>query len=156
METIIFKNGKNTREKHLIFAGWDNPKTLASYLLLKNYYRSLEDPLDWETDWRYYFIVRRHWLRKQKKYGVWVCHYCGKEIHKMPERNKRKQNLHYCVTVDHKVPRSEGINILDTRNFLVSCYDCNSKKKSTPYKTFMKIMSWKREQKIKEETKKAA
>jgi hypothetical protein len=149
MELISIQTSRNTRYNHLIFLEEISQKSYASSVLLKEYYRSLEDPGDWQTDWRYYFIVRRHWLRKQKKNEVWVCHYCGKEIHKMPERNKQCQNLHKCVTVDHKVPKSEGIDILDTHNFLVACYDCNTRKKSTPYEIFMKGILWAREQRNK-------
>jgi 5-methylcytosine-specific restriction endonuclease McrA len=149
MELITFHVSRNTRYNHLIFLEEVSQKSYASSVLLKEYYRSLEDPGDWQTDWRYYFIVRRHWLRKQKKNGIWICHYCGKEIHKMPERNKNHQNLHKCVTVDHKVPKSEGIDITDTTNFLVSCYDCNTRKKSTPYESFMKGIAWAREKRAK-------
>jgi 5-methylcytosine-specific restriction endonuclease McrA len=150
MELITFQVSRNTRYNHLIFLEEVNPKSYAASVLLKEYLRSLEDPGDWQTDWRYYFIVRRLWLRKQKReHGKWTCHYCGKEIHHMPERNKKCQNLHKCVTVDHKVPKSEGIDILDTKNFLVACYDCNTRKKSTPYEIFMKGIIWARERKKK-------
>lgn len=142
MKLISFKTSRNWKYNHLIFIEPKNPKSYASSILLKNYYQSLEDPGDWQTDWRYYFIVRRHWLRKQKKNGIWVCHFCGKEIHKMPERNKQHQDVHKCVTVDHKIPKSNGIDILDTLNFLVSCYDCNTKKKSTPYELFIQGIIW--------------
>ncbi len=149
MELVTFQASRNIRYNHLIFLEEINPKTYAASVLLKEYYGSLENSGDWQKDWGYYFIVRRHWLRKQKKDGVWICHYCGKKISKMPERNKRHQNLHKCVTIDHKVPRSEGIDILDTNNFLVSCYDCNTRKKSTPYEIFMKGIAWAKERKSK-------
>jgi 5-methylcytosine-specific restriction endonuclease McrA len=145
METIKFQLSRNTREVHKIFSDPSTP-SYASAILLKDYYRHLDDPEEYQTDWRYYFIVRRLWLRKNRIEvngdKFWVCHYCGKHIHKMPERNKKTQNLHPCVTVDHKIPRSEGIDILDTSNYLVSCYDCNCKKKSIPYDLFMKGMTW--------------
>jgi len=151
MDRITFQLGRNTRWNHLIFIEETNSKSYASSILLNDYYRHLEDPGDWQTDWRYYFIVRRLWLRKKKKEngGKWNCHYCGKDILKMPERNKNHQNLHKCITVDHKVPKSEGIDILDTDNFLESCYDCNTKKKSTPYEIFIRKFAWAREEKSK-------
>lgn len=147
MELVTFRLSRNQKENHIIFDETKNPKTFASSVLLREYYQGLQDPGDWYTDWRYYFIVRRHWLRKQKQNGVWHCHYCGTEISKMPVRGKKHQNLHQCVTVDHKVPRSEGIDELDTKNFLVSCYSCNTKKHSTPYEIFMSAMAWARAQK---------
>lgn len=145
MELITFCPSRNWKLNHLIFLEEINPKSYAGSILLKDYYQSLENnqigPSIWQTDWRYYFIVRRLWLRKNrvKLNGdkFWVCHYCGRHIHKMPIRNKNHQNLHECVTVDHKIPKSDGIDILDTNNFLVSCYDCNSKKKSTSYENFI-------------------
>ena len=157
MELITFRLSRHQKENHLIFDETENPKSYASAILLKKYYEELEDPGDWYTDWRYYFIVRRHWLRKQKQKhdGTWHCHYCEREITQMPERNKKHQNLHNCVTIDHKVPKSEGIDELDTKNFLVSCYRCNTKKKSTPYEIFMSAIAWAREQK-KNKLKKAA
>jgi hypothetical protein len=143
MELISFKTSRHWKFNHLIFIDSPDSKTYASAILLKKYYQSVEDPGDWQTDWRYYFIVRRHWLRKQKQDKKWICHYCGKEIHKMPERNKIYQNLWKCVTVDHKIPKNECGDITDTNNFLVSCYDCNNKKGWMSYNSFIKRISWK-------------
>jgi len=149
METIKFQLARNTREVHKIFSPPSTPSYASAILLkesLKIQEESVGGPAIWQKDWKYYFIVRRLWLRKQKVEvngdKFWVCHYCGKHIHKMPERNKQHQNLHKCVTVDHKVPKSEGIDILDTNNFLVCCYDCNTKKKSIPYELFKKGIEW--------------
>jgi 5-methylcytosine-specific restriction endonuclease McrA len=138
MEIVINQISRNWKEIHKISDIPTNPSSYSNAILLRGYYQALDISFQEDNDWRYYFIIRRHWLRKQKKNSIWVCHFCGKEIYKMPERNKKCQNLHKCVTVDHKIPKSEGIDILDTSNFLVACYDCNTKKKSASYESFIK------------------
>jgi len=131
--------------KHVIFNDKpDNPKTLSSYLLLVSYYQDRDITYQEEKDWRYYFIVRRHFLRKKKKEngGFWVCHYCGKKIKKMQKRNTKWQQP-WCVTVDHKIPKSDpNCDPLDTSNMIESCYKCNCKKGITPYEEFIKNIKY--------------
>lgn len=135
-EKISNKHNMN----HIIFNDSpNNPKTLSSYILLVNYYQDRDIGYQEENDWRYYFIVRRHFLRKKRKEngGYWVCHYCGKKIKKMQKRNTRWQQP-WCITVDHKVPKSDpNCDTLDTSNMVESCSKCNNKKGITPYEEFI-------------------
>jgi len=125
---------------HIIFNDEpDNPKTLSSYMLLVNYYQDRDITFQEENDWRYYFIVRRHFLRKKRKEngGHWKCHYCGKVITKMQKRNTKWQQP-WCITVDHIVPQSDpDCDPLDTSNMVESCHKCNNEKGTTPYDIFV-------------------
>lgn len=128
---------------HNIYDMPDSPKTMSSYILLKEYYRDLDVSFNYDNDWRYYFIVRRHFLRKKKKEngGLWFCHYCGKTMTKIQKRKNRKQQKD-CVTVDHKVPVSDPkCDKLDTTNMVECCTTCNNKKGTKDYHAFMMEMS---------------
>ena len=133
------KKSTNRRINHIIFNDTpDNPKTLSSYRLLISYYQDMDISFQEENDWRYYFIVRRHFLRKMKNEngGFWVCHYCGKKITKIQKRNA-KWNQRGCITIDHVVPVSDpGCDKLDTKNMVESCSKCNSDKGTTTYEQF--------------------
>ena len=134
-EKISTKHSMN----HIIFNDKpDNPKTLSSYRLLVSYYQDMDVSFQEENDWRYYFIVRRHFLRKRRKEngGFWVCHYCGKKITKMQKRNAKWQQPN-CITVDHVVPASDPeCDKLDTSNMVESCNKCNNDKGTQPYGEF--------------------
>ncbi len=136
-ETIIIdKLSPNKKLAHLII---DMPLTAKSYsasLLLREYYQDLDVSFNQENDWRYYYIVRRHFLRKVKQNGHWTCHYCGKPVYNMPERNKNRQSIKNCITVDHKIPAYKCGDILDTSNFVECCYKCNQDKGEIPYEYF--------------------
>ena len=106
-------------------------------MLLVSYYQDRDIDYN-ENDWRYYFIVRRHFLRKRKKIngGVWYCHYCGKTIRKIQKRNSKWQRPG-CVTVDHKIPQTDPrCDRLDTSNMFESCNKCNCEKGNRPYEEF--------------------
>lgn len=125
---ISEKIGRYTRINHYIQNEKpEYPNTLSSYILLKNFYSEIDDTND---DWHYYFIIRRHFLRRRKRENggkYWNCHYCGKPVYKMQERNTNKQDKD-CITVDHIVPVSLNIDKLDTSNMVECCSECNNKK----------------------------
>lgn len=136
MQIITNNISKNKKLNHVIL---DMPLTARTYsasLLLRDYYRDLDIDYNRENDWRYYYIVRRHFLRKVKRNGHWVCHYCQKPVHNMLIRNKNRQSIKNRITVDHKIPASECTDILDTSNFLECCYECNRDKGNIPYHEF--------------------
>jgi 5-methylcytosine-specific restriction endonuclease McrA len=138
---MIVKEKISTKKNinHIIFNDKpNNARSLASYMLLINYYQDLDVSFSEENDWRYYFIVRRHFLRKKKKEngGFWVCHYCGKIMTKIQKRNT-KWIQPWCVTVDHIIPQSDpNCDKLDTSNMVECCSKCNVKKGTTPYAEF--------------------
>lgn len=143
METIINKISSRTAEKHLIYCDPFDASTYSAAILLREKYRNLDVTVREEKDWRYLFIVKRHFLRKAKKDGKWTCHYCKKDIFKKPLRSKKRQSLKDCVTIDHKIPASECEDKLDTKNFLPCCYKCNQRKGFMSYEEFKSKMDLK-------------
>ena len=118
--------------------GPENPRTYASYIQLVNYYKELDNNNN--DNWHYYFIVRRHFLRRKKRENggnYWNCHYCGKPVYKMQERNTNKQDTD-CITVDHIIAKANGGDILNTKNMIESCSKCNTKKGTKDYNVFIK------------------
>lgn len=72
---------------------------------------------------------KRNKVNKNRKIKLLIkeefkCHYCKTEI-----------NIE-TVSIDHKVPRSNG-GSNDLGNLLASCYECNNKKGSESYEDFM-------------------
>lgn len=138
METVRIKLSKNTVLNHLIMDDPSSAHSYSSLVMMNEHYKELDIDYELEHDWRYYFIVKRTFLRHRKIDGRWECHYCKKPIYKMPLRNKRTQNMKDKVTIDHKVPACRCDDVLDTSNFLVSCYKCNIDKSDTSYEIFYK------------------
>ena len=122
---------------HLIF-GEAAVKTYANAILLREYYQNHDIDYNRLNDWRYYFIVRRHFLRKKKREhgGIWICHYCGEEVTVLQERNK-KSGSRKAITVDHKKAIANGGDKLSTANMVECCYKCNQKKGVKNYKKFV-------------------
>jgi len=140
MEIIREKISKNFQVFHIITDMPENARSYSAFLLLREYYRDLDISYNEQNDWRYLFIVKRHWLRKQKKLhdGHWVCHYCHKPVYNQSPRNSRK-NRKDCITVDHMHPASKCNDVLDTKNFAECCYKCNSEKGDMSYDEFVLI-----------------
>ncbi|RPI80903.1 MAG: hypothetical protein EHM34_09390 [Nitrosopumilales archaeon] len=138
METVRERISKNIAIVHSIFDCPENPKSYSSRILLREYYSKLDVDYDFEHDWRYLFIAKRTYLRHQRKNGIWTCHYCGRELYKMPERNKVHQNVKACVTVDHVIPACRCADKTDSQNFVPSCMKCNTKKSSRDYQDFVR------------------
>ena len=139
MTTIVEKIGGNTRIVHRILQKQNDPKSYASAIQLRNLYQQNDYDFIRLKDWRYYFIVRRHFLRKKKKEngGVWICHYCKKEMTLLQIRGKSRQQKFKAVTVDHKTPLDRGGDKLSTANMLECCFKCNQKKGNTPYEKYV-------------------
>lgn len=140
---IVVKEKFSSRRdmNHLIYS--DNPvdTSWAASLLLKELYISLDDDYRYQTEWHYLFIAKRHWLRKKRKEhgGHWVCHYCGDKVYKMAKRNNQYQKTTDCITIDHKIPKSQCEDATDTKNFLECCDKCNQEKSDMSYDKFIKI-----------------
>jgi DNA-directed RNA polymerase subunit RPC12/RpoP len=71
-----------------------------------------------------------NFLREQKSmYGEINCEYCGKENLKIYDWCE-PTNHNDVATVDHFYPKSKFEELKkDKKNFVVSCYSCNSKKR---------------------------
>jgi 5-methylcytosine-specific restriction endonuclease McrA len=134
---VTEKISKNKRIVHHIFEEEPNQKSYASYVLLKEYYKQYDIDFSEDKDWRYYFIIRRHFLRKMKKQngGFWICHYCGKKITTIQKRNSKDFD-EKSITVDHKFAISKGGDELDTNNMVECCYECNIEKGVDTYDSF--------------------
>lgn len=137
MTIVVEKISHKHNMGHLIF-GEPVAKTYASAILLREWYRNQDIDYIRERDWRYYFIVRRHFLRKKKREhgGVWICHYCQKEMTMLQKRGKRYSKPQ-AVTVDHKQALGRGGSKLDTENMVECCSKCNQKKGNKSYEVFM-------------------
>lgn len=71
-----------------------------------------------------------------KQHGL--CIFCKCSM-KAPKSGQRKQEDNY-ATLEHIVPRSEG-GTNDESNFAVSCFACNSVRRSMPFEEFVQIIS---------------
>lgn len=147
MEIIREKISPRLRNYHIIHNTENvNPKTYSAHILLLEYYKEHDISFEYDNDWRYYFIVRRHYLRKVAKRDsegkrYWTCPYCGEKITKMQDRNTKKRQKD-CVTVDHIIPQSDpNCDKLNTKNMTPSCYKCNIEKKDKPLEVFLETRS---------------
>lgn len=138
MTTVVEKISNKHSIGHLIFMTDIDPKSYANAVLLRDYYQDHDIDFERSQDWRYYFIVRRHFLRKKKREhgGVWICHYCQKEITVIQKRNKRYNNPK-AITVDHVVAIANGGDKLSTANMVECCSKCNQKKADKSYRAFV-------------------
>ena len=108
--TIVVEQISNKHNMgHLIFGDKIAPQSYANAVLLRQYYQEHDIDCIRSKDWRYYFIVRRHFLRKKRREhgGVWVCHYCHKEMTVLQKRGRR-YSPRQAVTVDHKHALANG------------------------------------------------
>lgn len=67
-----------------------------------------------------------------KKHGTLTCHYCSRK-----GLARRGGKIHEKATVDHVHATSEGGDLLDHDNFVVSCESCNRKKSNIPQDEFL-------------------
>jgi len=146
MKTITYHKSSsgNTVVNHLIYND-DNVsiKSQAALILLNDYLKEMdEDYLKGMYEIQEYLNRRFIFLLKEKRRtGDLVCHYCGKIhlevgyrlINQSALNNKNKM----LATVDHVIPMSSGkVNLLDEKNWVVSCKKCNSRKGSKSYEEF--------------------
>ena len=138
MTIVIEKLSTKRNMGHLIF-GEVVAKTYASAILLREFYQQRDIEYVRATDWRYYFIVRRYFLRKQRRAnnGVWICHYCHKTMTEIQPR-KGRDNSRTAVTVDHKHAVGTGGDRLDSKNMVECCYECNQNKGNQSYESYIK------------------
>ncbi len=137
MTTIVEQISNKHKMGHLIF-GDAVAQTYANAILLRDFYQKQDIDFIRANDWRYLFIVRRHFLRRMKKEngGIWICHYCKKEMTILQKRGKRYSSRQ-AVTIDHKHALAKGGMLLDTANMVECCSKCNQKKGNKCYHTYM-------------------
>ena len=144
-EVVRKSNSGSTKRVELVYFEITNPKTYASYVLLKNFY--------WENDadnlksianrLRIIGFSRRYLTNIQKKEGSVTCTYCKKpDLVIELEGMKVPQNIK--ATIDHIIPISEGGPVFDSSNITPCCGKCNGRKGSLSVEEFLKIVKpWK-------------
>jgi len=143
---VIISNKSNsgsTIQNNLIFETENSVKSLASLLLLNEYYKYLdEDYLDSISETQNYLNKRFAYLENiLLEQGDLSCAYCGKSNLDIGHISIRDSHLDSkndnLATIDHIVPRSANlIDPLDESNWCVSCKNCNTKKGSKPVEEF--------------------
>ena len=109
-------------KRHKIYVEDPDIASLASLVLLSNFYKSAE-----LKQW----LEFRDELLNERTYpesGL-VCVYCGEEhLLKDPPEGCRRYP-HNLATVDHFIPVSKGGERYNKGNCVIACYSCNQKKK---------------------------
>ena len=120
-----------------------HPRSLASLLLLNDYYLELDEDFLAEHDELQNYLDKRHVFLTNilERHGVLHCHYCTHTNLEIGERllsGATKNNANpYLATIDHVEPVSSGIDKLDEKNWVVSCRRCNKWKSSMSYDEFI-------------------
>lgn len=146
MKTITYykSTSGSTKFNHIIYSEDVSIKSYSALILLNEYLRENdEDFLRAELDLQEYLDKRHLFLiRTKRKKGDLVCHYCGKQHlqvgHRMANMSYLNNKNPKLATIDHVVPVSSGIDILDESNWVVSCRKCNGRKGSMKYEEFKK------------------
>jgi 5-methylcytosine-specific restriction endonuclease McrA len=110
--------------KHHIFIKDVEASTHAASVLLNRVYDQME-----RSDWT---KSRKSFLEEElNKHGKLVCHYC--QCSNLKLKSQKKNEI---ATVDHVHATSNGGNLLDHNNFVVSCAGCNRKKSNLTVEEF--------------------
>lgn len=130
-----------TKYAETIYFEINNPKTLASYLLLKKHYFDQDEtnPNSIASRMRRIGFSRNYLSEVQRREGSLTCTYC-KKPNLVIELDKMRVNNFIKATIDHIVPMSKGGEYFDYNNITVCCGSCNSKKDSMNVEDFQKIV----------------
>lgn len=114
----------------------DRPDTLASYVMLKDYYKRLSEKQSKAMRFRLINASRTYLTALQNKYGKLYCTYCGKpDLVIELEGMRVKRDI--IATIDHIEAKSKGGALLDPKNFTCACGKCNGKKSDLDLLTFL-------------------
>lgn len=139
MEVVIHKsNSGSIKYIDIIYFDVINPKSYAAFILLKDYYRKLDEDYlkPYQERMKRIQFSRDFLTKKQEELGTLSCAYCPKtdlviEYEGMRVQNKMK------ATIDHVVPISKGGPIYDENNIVVCCGTCNNKKDDKSVEQFL-------------------
>ena len=110
--------------KHNVLIKNVTPDCYAAAVLLRKVYKQIERSA-WEK-------AREAFLDEElKKHGTLTCHYCHRK-----ELKRKGGPMKDRATVDHVRDTSNGGDLIDKRNFVVSCDACNRKKSNTLVENF--------------------
>jgi 5-methylcytosine-specific restriction endonuclease McrA len=143
----LYSNKGKTIYKNIIFENDPQIKSLASGILLRNWYSSMEDKTSKKIQLlKNYLIKRAIFLFKKKieNNGILTCHYCHKpnliigylSFDKI-YLNRRFKRL---ATVDHVISRKNH-DPMDEKNWVVSCKKCNEQKADKPVEQFIEELN---------------
>lgn len=105
-------------------------------------------PKTWEQ-----LEFNKNFLRRvEEECGSLTCEYCGKDNLIIYEWNDTDRNLELMATADHFYPASKYPNLKqEEKNLIVSCYECNYKKKDKIFE--VEKINFPRNKSIKKELK---
>lgn len=139
----IIKKSQSGSTRHVtkIYFEIDNPKTLASYLLLKKYYFDQDEtnPNSIAARMRKIGFSRNYLSEIQRREGSLTCKYCHRPNLIIELEGMRVKNI-IKATIDHIVPLSKGGLFFDFNNINVCCGKCNSRKDSMDVADYLKIV----------------
>lgn len=119
-----------------IYFDIDKPNTLASYLMLKDYYKMQSEKSKKAMRFRLINASRTYLTAIQNKFGKLYCTYCGKPD-LVIELEGMRVNKNIMATIDHIEAKSKGGALLDPKNFTCACGKCNGKKSDLDILTFL-------------------
>jgi 5-methylcytosine-specific restriction endonuclease McrA len=126
----------NIMSTDTIYFEIDKPNTLASYLMLKDYYKIQAEKSSKAMRFRLINASRTYLTALQNKYGKLYCTYCGKPD-LVIELEGMKVGRNIMATIDHIEAKSKGGALLDPKNFTCACGKCNGKKNDLDILTFL-------------------
>lgn len=112
------------------------PNTLASYVLLKDYYKMQEQLKKKGTRLKLIEASRKYLSAIQKKYGRLYCTYCGKPDLIVELKGMRVPHRKLATT-DHIEAKSKGGDLFNTKNFTCACSKCNTQKSNLDVLEFL-------------------
>lgn len=120
------------KKKHLLYVEDPHIKSYASYILLKNRLKNLDDEPTWAIELKKYLKFREEFLNESKIDGKLICVYCQRddlvEGHHEFKNKNLNNNIPNLATIDHIIPISKGGSKYDKSNCCISCKKCNQKK----------------------------
>jgi len=133
---------KLQKEYHLVRGLDPHIQSVASYLLLKNFYkiRERKEGRTAVPEWRRWLTFRNKYLRRQRRLskGNLVCAYCEAEYLDPNKNNPFRKRNRKIATVDHILATSKGGSKYDEKNMCVCCDSCNNGKKDKDAEVFLK------------------
>lgn len=139
IRVIRKSNSGSTRIVDTVYFTVNDTKSLASAVLLKNYYweRDEDNVKSIENRMRMIGFSRTYLNKVKAETGDLCCAYCPK-TGLIIEEDKMKVPNHIKATIDHIVPISKGGGLFDYENLTVACGKCNSSKGSLSVEEFTK------------------
>ena len=117
----------NIMSTDTIYFEIDKPNTLASYIMLKDYYKLQAEKSSKAMRFRLIALSRNYLTALQNKYGKLYCTYCGKPD-LVIELEGMKVGRNIMATIDHIEAKSKGGAYFDPKNLTCACGKCNNNK----------------------------